>query len=108
MSEYQYTPEQREVVDEQKDLQNRIYAINDKLNKGQTPDMSDDEWNLLNLQAFSMRGYNFVILARIEKYNREIRALALLGEDGVRDLTEYLNLGSEPDKTIVNSDAENN
>ena len=43
MSEYQYTPEQREVVDEQKYLQNRIYAINDKLNKGQTPDMSDDE-----------------------------------------------------------------
>ena len=33
MSEYQYTPEQREVVDEQKDLQNRIYAINDKLKK---------------------------------------------------------------------------
>ena len=78
MSEYQYTPEQREVVDEQKDLQNRIYAINDKLNKGQTPDMSDDEWNLLNLQVFSMRGYNFAILARIEKYNREIRAKAKL------------------------------
>ena len=78
MSEYQYTPEQREVVDEQKDLQNRIYAINDKLNKGQTLDMSDDEWNLLNLQAFSMRGYNFAILARIEKYNREIRAKAKL------------------------------
>lgn len=36
------------------------------------------------------------------------QALALLGEDGVRDLTEYLNLGSEPDKIIVNSDAENN
>ena len=78
MFEYQYTPEQREVVDEQKDLQNRIYAINDKLNNGQTPDMSDDEWNLLNLQAFSMRGYNFAILARIAKYNREIRAKAKL------------------------------
>lgn len=35
------------------------------------------------------------------------QALALLGEEGVRDLTEYLNLGSESDKTIVNSDAEN-
>ena len=40
--------------------------------------MSDDEWNLLNLQAFSMRGYNFAILARIAKYNREIRAKAKL------------------------------
>lgn len=77
-SEYQYTPEQREVVNEQKYVQSRIYEINDKLNKGQLADMSDDEWNLLNLQAFSMRGYNFALLARIQQYNREIRAKAKL------------------------------
>ncbi len=73
MSEYQYTDEQRAIVDEQQDLQKRIYAINDKLNKGQTPDMSDDEWNLLNLQVFAMRSYNFAILARIEKINQVLR-----------------------------------
>jgi hypothetical protein len=74
MSEYQYTDEQRAIVDEQQDLQKRIYAINNKLNKGQTPDISDDEWNLLNLQVFAMRSYNFAILARIEKINQVLRA----------------------------------
>ena len=73
MSEYQYTDEQRAIVDEQQDLQKRIYAINDKLKKGQTPDISDDEWNLLNLQVFAMRSYNFAILARIEKINQVLR-----------------------------------
>ncbi len=73
MSEYQYTDEQRAIVDEQQDLQKRIYAINNKLNKGQTPDISDDEWNLLNLQVFAMRSYNFAILARIEKINQVLR-----------------------------------
>jgi hypothetical protein len=74
MSEYQYTDEQRAIVDEQQDLQKRIYAINNKLSKGQTPDISDDEWNLLNLQVFAMRSYNFAILARIEKINQVLRA----------------------------------
>ena len=73
MSEYQYTDEQRAIVDEQQDLQKRIYAINNKLNKGQTPDIADDEWNLLNLQVFAMRSYNFAILARIEKINQVLR-----------------------------------
>lgn len=67
-----YTEEQKLLVEEQKQVHERIIAINDKINK--LPyDCEDEERNLINLQAFSMRSYNFALLARIEKFKKEIK-----------------------------------
>ena len=69
MSEKLYTREQAEVLEEQRQLNERITALNVILNRGQTTEHSDEEWDLLNLQAFNMRGYNYVLSARIRKFN---------------------------------------
>lgn len=71
MQEVQYTPEQKSLIAERDELEKRIYAINDKINKQEVAD--DEEYNLLNLQAFAMRSYNYAISARIAKINKEMK-----------------------------------
>lgn len=71
MQEVQNTPELEAMIAERDALEKRVYAINDKINKQEAKD--DEEYNLLNLQAFAMRSYNYAISARIAKYKKEMK-----------------------------------
>ena len=53
--------------------------INSFLNKGQPEDMEDYDWDLLNSQAFSMRGYNYVLSARIRRFKAKYKQIRCLG-----------------------------
>lgn len=68
-----YNEEQATILAEQKDLQAKLIELNVILNGQQGPDTTDEEWNLLNVQAFAMRSYNYVLLARIRLIKKEIR-----------------------------------
>lgn len=54
--EIQYLPHEQRMLDEREELETRLSGLNSFLNKGQPEDMEDYDWDLLNSQAFSMRG----------------------------------------------------
>lgn len=74
MSQDVYEPYQRRVITEQGQVQDRLVGLNEFLNKGKPETMDDHEWDLLNSQAFFMRGYNYTLLQRIHKFNLAIKA----------------------------------
>ena len=63
----QFAPHELRVIDEQKELETKLINLNALLNKGQPEFIDDEDWDLLNAQAFNMRGYNYILLARIRR-----------------------------------------
>lgn len=71
--EIQYLPHEQRMLDEREELETRLSGLNAFLNKGQPEDMEDYDWDLLNSQAFSMRGYNYVLSARIRRFKAKYK-----------------------------------
>ena len=67
------------MLDEREELETRLSGLNSFLNKGQPEDMEDYDWDLLNSQAFSMRGYNYVLSARIRRFKAKYKQIRCLG-----------------------------
>ncbi len=72
--EIQYLPHEQRMLDEREELETRLSGLNSLLNKGQPEDMEDYDWELLNSQAFSMRGYNYVLSARIRRFKAKCKS----------------------------------
>ena len=71
MSEKLYTVEQAEMLVERNLLTDKIVKLNEILNTGNSVNLySDHEWDLMNLQASSMRSYNNVLCLRINLFNK--------------------------------------
>lgn len=68
-----YAPHEERVLYEQKELESKLLNLNAFLNKGQPEFMDDEDWDLLNAQAFNMRGYNYILLARIRKFKKKYK-----------------------------------
>ena len=77
--EIQYLPHEQRMLDEREELETRLSGFNSFLNKGQPEDMEDYDWDLLNSQAFSMRGYNYVLSARIRRFKAKYKQIRCLG-----------------------------
>ena len=77
--EIQYLPHEQRMLDEREELETRLSGLNSFLNKGQPEDMEDYDWDLLNSQAFSMRGYNYVFSARIRRFKAKYKQIRCLG-----------------------------
>lgn len=69
--EIQYLPHEQRMLNEREELETRIFGLNAFLSKGQPEDMEDYDWDLLQSQAFSMRGYNYVLSARIRRFKQK-------------------------------------
>ena len=76
--EIQYLPHEQRMLDEREELETRLSGLNSFLNKGQE-DMEDYDWDLLHSQAFSMRGYNYVLSARIRRFKAKYKQIRCLG-----------------------------
>ena len=77
--EIQYLPHEQRMLDEREELETRLSGLNSFLNKGQPEDMEDYDWDLLNSQAFSMRGYNYVLSARIRRFKAKYKQIRCFG-----------------------------
>ena len=77
--EIQYLPHEQRMLDEREELETRLSGLNSFLNKGQPEDMEDYDWDLLISQAFSMRGYNYVLSARIRRFKAKYKQIRCLG-----------------------------
>ena len=77
--EIQYLPHEQRMLDEREELETRLSGLNSFLNKGQPEDMEDYDWDLLNSQAFSMRGYNYNLSARIRRFKAKYKQIRCLG-----------------------------
>jgi hypothetical protein len=69
----EYLPHEQRILAEQAELQERLVNLNTFLNKGQPESIDDEDWDLLNAQAFNMRGYNYILLARIRKFKKKYK-----------------------------------
>lgn len=77
--EIQYLPHEQRMLDEREELETRLSGLNSFLNKGQPENMEDYDWDLLHSQAFSMRGYNYVLSARIRRFKAKYKQIRCLG-----------------------------
>ena len=77
--EIQYLPHEQRMLGEREELETRLSGLNSFLNKGQPEDMEDYDWDLLHSQAFSMRGYNYVLSARIRRFKAKYKQIRCLG-----------------------------
>ena len=64
------TTVQQRVKNEQEALQENLLKLNAFLNKDQPSFISDEDWNLLHVQANFMRGYNYTLLARLRNFKK--------------------------------------
>lgn len=71
--EIQYLPHEQRMLKEREELEERLIALNSFLSKGQSPEMDDVEYDLLNAQAFAMRSYNYVLSARIRNFKAKYK-----------------------------------
>ena len=71
--EIQYLPHEQRMIDEREELEARLINLNVFLNKGQPENMEDQDWDLLNTQAFAMRTYNYVLSARIRRFKQKYK-----------------------------------
>lgn len=71
--EINYLPHEQRMIDERQELETRLINLNIFLNKGQPEDMEDQDWELLNTQAFAMRTYNYVLSARIRRFKQKYK-----------------------------------
>lgn len=74
----QFAPHELRVIDEQKELETKLINLNAFLNKGQPEFMDNEDWDMLNAQAFNMRGYNYILLARIRKFKNKYKEQAVV------------------------------
>lgn len=68
-----YLPHEQRMLDEREELETRLIGLNTFLNKGQPETMDDQDWDLLNAQAFAMRNYNYVLSARIRRFKAKYK-----------------------------------
>lgn len=59
-------PHEQRVIDEQKDLETKLNALFEFLEKGQPHFIDDKNWRLLNWQFNAMQIYNDILKERIE------------------------------------------
>ena len=55
---------------EQKELQEKLVALNGFLNKGRPCQITQEAWDLLQIQANFMRGYNYTLQSRIRMFDQ--------------------------------------
>lgn len=75
--ELPYAPHEIRILEEQDEVNTRLNNLNAFLNKGQPEFIDDEDWDLLNAQAFNMRGYNYILLARIRKFKKKYKQQAV-------------------------------
>lgn len=71
--EINYLPHEQRMIDERQELETRLINLNTFLSKGQPKNMEDQDWELLNTQAFAMRTYNYVLSARIRRFKQKYK-----------------------------------
>ena len=71
-----YLPHEQRMLDEREELETRLIGLNTFLNKGQPETMDDQDWDLLNAQAFAMRNYNYVLSARIRRFKAKYKQMS--------------------------------
>lgn len=71
--EINYLPHEQRMIDERQELETRLINLNIFLSKGQPENMEDQDWELLNTQAFAMRTYNYVLSARIRRFKQKYK-----------------------------------
>lgn len=71
----EYLPHEQRMLEEREQLETRLTGLNTFLSKGQPETMEDQDWDLMNSQAFAMRTYNYVLSARIRRFKAKYKQM---------------------------------